>query len=50
MFKRGRQKVSIYTECLIYDFMLKNGLILSQLLGIFIINKFEFSEYLRKIE
>ena len=39
VFKRGRQKVSIYKGCLSCDVMLKNGLFLSQSLGLFIINK-----------
>ena len=34
------QKVSIYKKWLICDFMLKNGLFLSQSLDSFIINKF----------
>ena len=42
------QKVSIYKECLICDFMPKNGLFLSQSFGDLIINKFELSEYLRQ--
>ena len=44
----GIKKVSIYMRSLICDFMLKKGLFLSQSLGLFISNKFEFSEYLRK--
>jgi len=38
----------ISKECLICDFMPKNGLFLSPSLGDFIINKFQFLEYLRK--
>ena len=34
------QKVSIYKECLICEFMLKNGLFLSPSLGDFVVKRF----------